>query len=240
MNKLKIISTSESSLPLSLKEKNKIEKEALYERLWLQNPSQFDPRRDASSRVELDRVKNLIPLNKKGKAIDLGCGFGLLSSYLVDQGFKVDALDISQNALRQIKDERIHLIKAALPYTKLEDEEYDLVVAADVIAEIVKEERRMAISEMERVLKGDGKLIISTPIDIDAEDALIRFLSLVETEFDIEELKFSYHRLPVKYSWLNRSEKGVSFWESVGEFFWQDQAISHVIALCHKRPMSLG
>jgi len=48
------------------------------------------------------KLINLVQNIKKGKALDIACGTGKNSLYLVKQGFKVDAFDISNVAIDSI------------------------------------------------------------------------------------------------------------------------------------------
>src|SRR5436190_20976738 len=83
--------------------------------------------RDAIDLERMERTKNLLlefcdPDGKK--ACDLGCGDGLFAEILEEKGAHVDAVDISQNALKLIvsKAGRIHPIQDKVPKTNLKDD----------------------------------------------------------------------------------------------------------------------
>jgi len=181
------------------------EAEARFERLWLRNPEKFDPERTAMERVRQRRTKELIKefVSLKGASVaDLGCGSGLFSRCFRDGGARVDAVDIASNALKLLEKEEgrgITLKQDYIPKSTLQDEAYDLVAALELIAYIPKEGQRLAFAEMARLLKEEGHLVCSTPIDIDSTDALARFASLAETEFKVLKWRFGYHRLLIRW-----------------------------------------
>ncbi|THB74684.1 MAG: methyltransferase domain-containing protein [Desulfobacteraceae bacterium] len=49
-------------------------------------------------------LKTYVHLAKKGRALDIACGQGRNAVYLAEQGFRVDAVDISGVALARLKD----------------------------------------------------------------------------------------------------------------------------------------
>lgn len=71
-----------------------------------------------------------------GRALDVACGFGGNSLYLAARGYRVDAVDVSEVALRQAQgaarrrglDERIRLVQADLDRWWVSPGRYDLIV----------------------------------------------------------------------------------------------------------------
>jgi SAM-dependent methyltransferase len=94
----------------------------------------------------------------------------------------------------------------------LQDEAYDAITCLELIAYLPKDEYRLLFSELARLIKPEGTLICSTPIDVDSEDALQRFASLAESEFVIEEWLFSWHKLYL--SLRNFTEAPTRFFKS--------------------------
>lgn len=234
--KLSVVETSTKTVRPQRESTRHIQ-EALFERRWLQNPAQFNPERSARTLVEAKRLLSKLPSLVGKRALDLGTGFGHVAKTLQEAGMEVDALDIAHNALKRLHLPKVNLIQDYFPYTKLEEGLYDLVVASNLIAEIPDAERRIAISEISRLLKPSGLTLISTPIDIYSDDALLRFIQLLETELEIDELIFSYHALAITLPLFPHSQRVLALLESIGRFFWQERAISHVIALAHRRPL---
>jgi 2-polyprenyl-3-methyl-5-hydroxy-6-metoxy-1,4-benzoquinol methylase len=172
---------------------------AHFERLWLQTPEIFDPNRSAIERMRLERSWNTItPLfNGDMRAADLGFGWGGLTRRLQAATVQVDALDVASQALQHFEREGslagVRLIREALPQTSLQDGHYDLVLCCDVIAELQPNDQRLLISELYRLVKPDGYVIFTTPLDIDSDGALEQLAALVETELMPEHWVLSHH-----------------------------------------------
>lgn len=182
----------------------KQEIQASMERMWLQDPQQFDPRRNCMERQRIDLTFNAIKTAAAlaGKsAADLGCGSGVLSFMMRDAGAHVDAVDAAGNALAMLKDgntQNITVIQDCLPNTALNDNAYDAVICTEVIAYLRQDEYRLLMAELARLVKADGAVICSTGLDINTENPLDRFASLAETEFTIEKWIVNYHLLLIK------------------------------------------
>jgi 2-polyprenyl-3-methyl-5-hydroxy-6-metoxy-1,4-benzoquinol methylase len=208
-NRLKIISADSTFDPLIKKQGSRrkdAQQEALakLERMWMTDPDQFNPLRKCMGKERLERTKKAIQTIQclpSSLAVDLGCGFGLLSYHLRDLGWKVHAVDAASQALKRVNEgdvQNIELIQDRLPNTKLDDDHYDLVLSTDVIGYLAPEDYRLYVSELSRLVKPQGFVICSTAIDIDSEDALQKFGSLAETEFLINQWIFSHHLLYIR------------------------------------------
>lgn len=203
--RLNIVSVSNDYETKNGGKKNRREEaRAKFDRIWLHNAQEFDPQRNALERERMRRIKNLLskqslPLSKK--AVDLGCGFGILTQDLAEKGILVDAVDISFNALKRLQEKNIKgvtLIQDWVPHMRLRDEAYDIVLSTELIAYLHPDQYRLFFSELARLVKPDGTIICSTALDIYSDEALERFSSLVETEFKVEEWIFSYHSLYIR------------------------------------------
>lgn len=147
------------------------------------------------------KYKLLSKINIKDKAVaDLGCGTGFVSLALANEAGIVFSIDNSINMLKQLKHnsldknyKNIYLIKSALENLSLFDESMDAVFINMALHHI--EDAKKAISEMHRVLKKDGVVIISDVLEHDGEWAR-------EEMFD---------------EWLGFSNEQISTWlEEVG------------------------
>jgi len=210
-NRLKIVSVENGNdspkKPSRAPEARREEAQAKYERLWLLDPEQFNPLRDCVNRERIQRTWTAITQTgdlKEKKVADLGCGKGILTLKMRDAGAQVDALDVASNAFKQLLQKsdltHIKLIQDWVPKTALLDDTYDLVLSTDLIAELSPNDFRLYFSELARLIKPKGHVIVSTPLDIKAEDALERFYKLAETEFVMSTWIFSYHRLHIRMS----------------------------------------
>jgi 2-polyprenyl-3-methyl-5-hydroxy-6-metoxy-1,4-benzoquinol methylase len=181
------------------KKNDRLEIQARFERLWLTDPSLFDPMRNCIDRKRLEYTEKLIArhIDLNGKlAADLGCGSGVLSTKLRDAGAKVHAIDIATNALKNLLNEHdIEAIQDYLPTTSLPDNQYDLVICTNVIGYLDPKQHRLLLSELTRLVKPEGYVVCSTAVDINTESPARIFGNLVRTELQIDEWQFSYHRV---------------------------------------------
>lgn len=106
-------------------------------------------------------LRNHIALLPKGKALDLAAGEGRNAVFLAEQGFKVDAVDISETGLRkteqlaQKKGVKVHTILADLDTYRIKKGEYDLITDFYFL-------NRNIISKIKRGLKKGGRVIFET------------------------------------------------------------------------------
>lgn len=100
----------------------------------------------------------------KGKALDFGCGTGRSTRFLDDLGFDTLGVDISQSMINQARK-----MKPKGNYMKVEDgslseikcNEFDLVLSVFTFDNIPGEQKReRLVSELKRVLKPDGVIIL--------------------------------------------------------------------------------
>ncbi len=121
------------------------------------------------------KYKLLSLTNVKDKVVaDLGCGTGFVSLALSNEASIVFSVDNSRNMLKQLKVnaldknyKNIYLIKSSLDNLSLFDESVDVIFINMALHHIKDAEK--AISEMYRVLKKDGVVIISDVMEHDGE-----------------------------------------------------------------------
>lgn len=96
------------------------------------------------------------------KWLDIGCGLGYFVKEAVEEGVDCYGIDISEYAVKNaiIKD-RIKL--GSITNIPFGDETFDVVSAFDVIEHIHPKDTEKAFSEIYRVLKKGGYLIMTTP-----------------------------------------------------------------------------
>jgi 2-polyprenyl-3-methyl-5-hydroxy-6-metoxy-1,4-benzoquinol methylase len=98
-----------------------------------------------------------------GNALDIGCGDGTNLLELIKMGFKSQGCDISENAVKKaqkkgLKASRVDTNQLPLPY---KDGEFDLVWLSDVIEHVFWPDS--LVSEINRILRPNGYLFVSTP-----------------------------------------------------------------------------
>lgn len=129
-------------------------------------------------------------------AIDIGVGRSCYIKKLGGVGITTTVVDAASHPLEELKDHVSAIYKGCLPYlNQLDDEKFDLLICTEVIALLPSSLHRLAVSELARLISRRGEALISTPLDLYSEDALERFITLIETEFAIEEIKLGFDRI---------------------------------------------
>jgi len=104
-----------------------------------------------------------------GSVLDVGCGNGLMTSFIVAQPYvekqKIVGIDPSPDLLRFANHWRLptHFIVSVCESLPFSDNSFDCVIAADLI-EHVQDPDKM-IDECSRVLKRMGTIVVTTPLD---------------------------------------------------------------------------
>jgi len=106
-------------------------------------------------------LKRYIHLLPKGKALDIASGEGRNAVFLAQQGFEVDAVDISRVGLKKAqklareRGVKINPILADLNTYHIEEEKYDLIANFYFL-------RRSLIPKIKKGLKKGGRVIFET------------------------------------------------------------------------------
>jgi SAM-dependent methyltransferase len=106
-------------------------------------------------------LKKYIHLLPKGKALDIATGEGRNAIFLAENGFDVDAVDISEKGLRKArklargKGVKINTFLIDLDQYQIEKERYDLIANFYFL-------KRRLVQKMKRGLKKGGKVIFET------------------------------------------------------------------------------
>jgi ubiquinone/menaquinone biosynthesis C-methylase UbiE len=112
---------------------------------------------------KLIEILDLLSLPRLTKALDAGCGPGVLSSDLVARGFEVTSVDLTTPMLELTQ--RMTMGAARLARSSIEelpfpDASFDIVCSCGVIEYLPSYER--AILEFHRVLRPGGTLVLPT------------------------------------------------------------------------------
>ena len=94
--------------------------------------------------------------------LDIGCGNGSILRELRLRGYRnLHGLEISEYAIRRLQDEGIKMHFGVLPAIPLEDAQFDVVIASQVLEHVIR--RKRLLREMRRVLKPRGQAFIFVP-----------------------------------------------------------------------------
>ncbi len=97
--------------------------------------------------------------------LELGCGSGLMLNYLKQNGFSnAIGIDISTDQVAEAKAKGLNAIEAdAISYLQDHPNEYDIIIAMDVIEHFKKEEVLNLLALIYTSLKPGGLFVIQTP-----------------------------------------------------------------------------
>lgn len=117
---------------------------------------------DFLSDIWLKKYEELLKKVNVGKALDLGCGLGQYTQFLLNKGFQVISSDISKDVLKKVKEDNPKTEIIQLDMSKplpFKDKQFDLVLANLSIHYFDKETTINLLKEIKRILKDDGYFI---------------------------------------------------------------------------------
>lgn len=144
-------------------------------------------------------VKKIVS-SLKGLALDCGCGRGLWSKKLRQEGMTVVSSDLSIRRLKMCKSEGNDnvVIRASCTHLPFKPSYFDSVLFLEVIEHLDRIGQHKSLSEMWRILKPNGSIVITTP-NKPIYHLLTKFLRLFEYNPEHRnELSFSEMKSLVK------------------------------------------
>lgn len=121
-----------------------------------------DKKLDFLDDLWINKYEDIIKNIHVGKALDLGCGLGQYTKYLLDRGFDTLSADISIEALNKLKEniKNAKIIQLDMSNTlPFEDNSFDLVFANLSIHYFDEKTTQNLIKEIRRILKDGGYFI---------------------------------------------------------------------------------
>ncbi len=112
------------------------------------------------------RVCELAADGKGGRALDVGCGPGIMAEHLTERGFEFYGVDISREMIHQAEakyggQKMCHFSTGRVEKLDFPDSYFDIVICMGLVEYI--EDDVAAIKEVCRVLKPGGELIVTLP-----------------------------------------------------------------------------
>jgi 2-polyprenyl-3-methyl-5-hydroxy-6-metoxy-1,4-benzoquinol methylase len=120
----------------------------------------------------LRKAAAMILSEPAGRLLDIGCGSGSFSARFLDAGFAVAGIDMTEEQVAAARvrglDARVHdLGSGPLPFP---EQSFDAVFAGEVIEHVV--DTTAFLSDIRRVLKPHGCVVLTTPNLASAENRL--------------------------------------------------------------------
>ena len=103
------------------------------------------------------------PFEKGDKILDIGCGNGKTSYALMEAGYEVTGMDISEaavNSCKKIYGDVMNVICASSESVPLDDESMDGVVMVHIFEHLTEDEMKASVAEMDRILKRNAKILV--------------------------------------------------------------------------------
>jgi len=178
-----------------------------------------------------ERVLEVLNTEKRGKILDVGAGRGILTKKIIDMGFEVQACDLNpaRFTLKNLTCKKVDLLKK-LPY---DNEYFNIILCVEVIEHL--QNPWHVISELSRILKKNGKLIISTP-NILSLQSRINFL--VFGELILFEHSLLWHKPKNLYEKLDVHITPISF-PQLANILTKNSMKLEVITINRKYPKHL-
>lgn len=133
----------------------------------------------AENPIELEEkiMFSLLPKCENKKLLDVGCGVGTIALKLQKRGFKVDGIDFSEVAVEKTQKKGINVILSDLDEEgiRFPDNTFDVVWTGDVIEHVF--DPIFLFEEISRVLRDDGRLLLSVPNDFHLYNRINIFLT---------------------------------------------------------------
>ena len=117
--------------------------------------------------ITRDRIKFIVSLipNLNIKLLDIGVGYGFLEKKLKNSYVSIYGIDISPKAIFRARNLcKGTFVTASVKAIPFKNNFFDIVCIPEVLEHLYDVESTLAIKEISRVLKSDGRLIISVPL----------------------------------------------------------------------------
>ena len=110
----------------------------------------------------LDEYKDILEKNKDNDILDLGCGIGADTLYLIERGYSVLSCDFSKEALKSVEDNIPNsktMYLNMLEDFPIDNDTYSLIIADLSLQYFNNKDTIHIMNEIKRILKTDGILL---------------------------------------------------------------------------------
>lgn len=110
----------------------------------------------------LDEYKDILKKNKDNEILDLGCGIGADTLYLIERGYNVLSCDFSKEALKCVEDNIPNsktMYLNMLEKFPIDNDTYSLIIADLSLQYFNNQDTIHIMNEIKRILKTDGILL---------------------------------------------------------------------------------
>ena len=148
-----------------------------------------------------ERFLKLMP--PQGSILDFGCGSGRDTKYFLEKGYRVDAIDGSEELCRIASDYTGIQVRQMLFQDLDAVEQYDGIWACSSILHLKKEELRAVLLKMMTALKSTGYIYTSFKYGTFEGYRKQRYFTDF-TEKTISDLLQSFPQLEIRQLWISR------------------------------------
>ena len=118
---------------------------------------------------KLDLVRRVAPPVPGGRALDVGCGSGVVASFLAEQGAIVDAVDSNAEAIefakRQFAKDDLCFHLAPANELAFPDGSFQRIYCLEVIEHLAADQGVELLRTLRRLLAPNGQILLTTPND---------------------------------------------------------------------------
>jgi|TARA_B100002003_G_C14113357_1_gene535481 methionine biosynthesis protein MetW len=126
---------------------------------------------------EEEFLLSILSRSKGTKLLDVGCGVGTIAVEIQKRGFDVHGIDFSSVAIEKSRKKGINAVmcnldEGGIPF---DDNSFDIVWAGDIVEHVF--DPIFLLKEILRVVKNQGKILITTPNDVHLFRRLYLFIT---------------------------------------------------------------